>query len=95
MTPEQMPYTMSRETVEDLMDAPDSQLDASMVDKIRTWSDPPTALQILEVVDDCIFGGLASGFVVSLLQVYLEATMAYEGTTLPELVKQATWRNRS
>lgn len=87
--------TMPRETVVELTKLSDSQLDASMFEKIRSWSDPPTALQILEVLDACIFSGLASGFVVKLLQVYLESTMAHEGTTLDKLVEHATWRNQS
>lgn len=76
-----------------LLNAPDSQLDASMFPLIRKWSNPPRAIEILEVVDWCIHSSLASGFVLKILQIQLETTMKQEGVTHEELVKLATWRN--
>ena len=52
---------------EALLKAPDSQLDACMFPLIEKWDDNPTALQILEVLDECIYSALASGFVIVLL----------------------------
>lgn len=75
-----------------LMKAPDSQLDAAMKPKIAAWSDPPTALQILEVLDACIHGSLASGFVVRLLQMMYDDARKTEGKTHEEIAKDATWR---
>ena len=46
---------------EALLKAPDSQLDACMFPLIEKWDDNPTALQILEVLDECIYSALASG----------------------------------
>ena len=75
-----------------LLDAPDTQLDASMVAMVRQWSDPPSALQVLEVLDHCIHGALASGVVIRLLQwCYVERRDA-EGVTHEALVPLATWR---
>jgi hypothetical protein len=75
-----------------LLTAPDSQLDASMVELVKSWSDPPTAIQVLEVVDLCVFGSLASGVLVTLLQYELEDAFKREGTTLKEVLKLAVWR---
>ena len=75
-----------------LLQATDSQLDASLFPLIEKWDDEPTPLQLLEVIDKCIYGSLASGFVVGLLQACYELACADRGTTHDEVVKQATWR---
>jgi len=53
---------------------------------------PPTALQILEVIDMCVAGGLSSGFVIRLLQMLLDAAIKSEETTYDKVVSQAVWR---
>ncbi len=75
-----------------MMSAPDSQMDASMKPLIEKWSDPPTSLQILEVLDKTIFAALASGFVVTLMQMLYEEALQIEGTTHDANVPLATWR---
>lgn len=75
-----------------LLEASDGQLDATMKPLVSAWADPPTALQILEVLDACIHGAMASGFVVSALQVTYDAACRQEGTTHDEVVKRASWR---
>jgi len=85
------PETIIR-IAENLLTAPDSQLDESMKPLIKKWSNPPTALQILEVLDKCIYASLASGFVVTLLQMAYEALCKNENTTHDDVVKLATWR---
>jgi hypothetical protein len=79
--------------VEYLMNAPDTQLDKAMKLLIAKWSDPPTPLQILEVLDHCIYGSLASGFVVTLLQTSYDIVCKKDGVTHEDVVKNATWRN--
>lgn len=77
-----------------LLNAPDSQLDSSMQPLIQKWSEPePLSLEILEVLDHCIHGALASGFVVSLLQGLYDSACKNEKTTHEENLKFATWRN--
>lgn len=79
-----------------LLKAPDSQLDASMFPLIAKWDEPdPTAIQLLEVIDNCIHGGLSSGVVLSILQGYLDQRLKVEAKTLEDLLPLATWRNRS
>jgi len=75
-----------------LLEAPDDQLDKSMLPLIEMWDDEPKAIQILQVLDRCIYSALASGFVVSTLQIMLEAAMKAEQLTLEQLVPLATWR---
>jgi hypothetical protein len=75
-----------------LLEAPEEQLDRSMITLIEQWDEPPRAIQILEVVDMCIYYGLSSDFVVASLQVMLDAAMINEQTTLEQLEQRAVWR---
>ncbi len=72
--------------------APDSQVDESLKTSIKAWKNTPTALEILHTVDLAIHGSLASGFVVSTLQMLLDEQMKKEGITLNDLIPLATWR---
>ena len=85
---------MSDPTIKDiLMQASDSQMDASMKPLIQKWSEPePTPLQVLEVLDHCIFGGLASGFVVTALQSIYDTRCKETGTAHEAVEKLAAWR---
>jgi hypothetical protein len=85
---------MSDDLRELLCQASDRELDASMFPLIRRWSDPPTAIQVLEVLDHCINGSLASGFVVRFLQVTYDIALGREGVTHEEIVRLATWHER-
>lgn len=75
------------------LEAPDNQMDISLRELVEKWDEPPTAIQILEVVDKAIYWGAASGFVVSALQMILDVAIKEENTTLDELVEKAVWRN--
>lgn len=75
-----------------MLEAPDGQLDKSMLPLIENWDDEPKAIQILEVLDKCIHYGLASGFVVSSLQIMLEFAMKDQDVTLEQLEPLAVWR---
>lgn len=76
-----------------LLTAPDTQLDASMKPLIEKWLEPPTPIQILEVLDHCVHGALASGMVITMLQMMYKETCAQANTTHEEIVKSATWRD--
>ena len=78
-----------------LLNSSDRQIDPAMHPLIRKWDEEPTALQILEVLDHCIHGGLASGFTVRALQVFYDLALQREGKTHEEIVPLATWRGRS
>lgn len=77
-----------------LLAASDSELDASMKPLIEKWSSPPTALQVLEVLDACIFASLASNFVVMALTTLYEQCCADEGVRHEAVQKLATWRKK-
>lgn len=77
-----------------LLTAPADQLDASMFPLIEKWDEAPTALQILEVLDNCIYASLASGFVVGLLQNLYEIARDNEDKTREQIEELAVWRQR-
>lgn len=77
-----------------LLQAPDSELDKSMSPLIQKWDDEPTAIQILEVLDQVIYASLGSGFVVMLLQDLYKNALTREGKTHKEMEALATWRNK-
>jgi hypothetical protein len=83
---------MSQELIAELLKAPDSQLDASLKPFIVKWGKPPTALQVLEVLDYCVNGSLASGFVVRVLEMLLSEAIKREDTTYEAVVVQTSWR---
>jgi hypothetical protein len=77
---------------EHLLAAPDSQLDAQMFPLIEKWDEPVKAIQVLEVLDWCIFCSLASGLVVRLLRKLYKEALLRENTTDEEMIKLITWR---
>lgn len=84
---------MNPEVINLLANAPETQLDASMRQLVKGWSSPPKAIEILEVLDKSIFSSLASGFVVTLLQLSYDDACKNENITHDELVKLAVWRD--
>lgn len=78
-----------------LLEFSNRELDASMKPLIQKWSDPPKAIEILKVLDHCINGSLASGFVVAALQASYAAALKAESTTHEALLPLATWRRAS
>lgn len=78
--------------IQTLLKAPDRQLDARMKPLIEKWDKPAKAIQILEVLDHCVNGSLASGVVVRLFEILLGGAIKREETTYEAVVAQATWR---
>lgn len=81
--------------IETLLEAPDSELDACMFPLIEKWNDPPTSLQVLEVLDECVHSALANGFVITLFEALLDKCLAIENKTIDDILPSATWRDRS
>lgn len=78
-----------------LLSAPEGQLDPCLFPKVRAWTEPdPTALEVLEVLDACVNGSLASGFIVAALRAYYSTRVDAEGTTHEKVVQHAVWRER-
>ena len=81
-----------RSIKEKFLTAPDGQLDKCMFPLIEKWDDEPTSIQILEVLDKCIYASLASGFVVGLLQVLYANRLGVEQKVHEDNIPLATWR---
>lgn len=75
-----------------LLQAPDSQLDNSMKELIKKWSEPVSALEVLEVLDKSAYFSLASDFTMQVLHLSLNEALGREQTSLQELTSKATWR---
>lgn len=75
-----------------LQQAPNEQLDACMQPLIAAWDDPPTCLQVLEVLDHCAHSALASDFTMGVLNIMLEMRLNDEQKTMQDITPLATWR---
>lgn len=71
--------------------APESQIDKPLREMIVKWSNEPTAIEILEVLDHAICFSLASDFVVSMLQMVYESKPKEE-KKLAEIYAKEHWR---
>ena len=77
-----------------LLQAPDGQLADSIKPMIQKWDEPePTALQVLEVLDHCVFSALASEFGMKVLNILYEQAIERENTTKAGVAERAVWRN--
>ena len=72
--------------------APSGQIDPSVLPLIAEWDDEPTSLQVLKVIDVCIYGGAASGVAVGLLQGLYSQLCSKENITHEHNVPLAVWR---
>ena len=76
----------------ELLGCSEDQPNPAMKTKMEGWTDDPSSLQILEVLNRCIHASLASGFVVSVLQWMYDSTLKQENKTHEDNVPLATWR---
>lgn len=76
-----------------LLEAPDSQLDSHALPMIQEWNEPPTALQVLKVLDFSVRYAWGSNIVMKLLNFEYRSALTRENTTNEEVVKLATWRD--
>jgi len=60
--------------------------------EILKWSSPPTALNILHTLDVCAYGGLASGFLMRIMNLMLKEAIQQENTTYENVSNSAAWR---
>jgi len=60
---------------------------------IELWDDEPTSLQILKTLDNIVFAGAASEFVVNALDIAMRQAMDREGSTYEQIISQAEWRH--
>ena len=88
---------MAHPIVEMLLQCPaDSRMmEPSLIGDIKKWSDPPKAIEVLETLDKIVHCGLCTPMIHMLYETLLEEQMKSEGTTLAELTKLATWRDKN
>ena len=80
--------------IELLLVAPEDQLDPSMLPLIEKWDRPiPKAVQVLEVLDKCMFCSLCTDFVIGVFQTIYDNALENEKTTHAEIEKLAVWRD--
>lgn len=78
-----------------LLLAPKGHIDPIAMKTIKEWDKTPKAIQILKTLDMCVHSGLASGFVISVLEQMFNKALKKEKTTYEEVVKGAVWRKNS
>lgn len=76
---------LPQELVEGLLDAPDTQIDHSLFEDIKSWDLNPSASDLLAILDKMVYGALASEFSINVFEALLNQAMAEEGITLEEL----------
>ena len=58
-----------------LAEAPDGQMDKSIASKFKAFIDSdvdPTENDIKQIIGECVYAGLASGFVMQTLETFLD-----------------------
>ena len=80
------------ELVRLIQTAPDSQIDAIIIEQVRQWPVPPKAVEILETLDTAVHGGLA----ITMMDLLLQQAAEHEGVELASIyaIADATWRVR-
>jgi hypothetical protein len=73
--------------------APAGICEPSIVERLRRMPFPPRALDLLHVLDDVVYGGLACDRFVEALDAIVHDVAEEEGTTFEELERRATWRD--
>lgn len=73
--------------------APNEQIDTMLKDKIKLWEKIPTAIEILQVLDDAVNYSLASDFSVSILNMALTIALENEQKKIEDILPQAWWRD--
>ena len=75
-----------------LLEAPESEIDPSILGLIEKWDEPATPLQILEALDMSVHYAAASDFAIGVFQVILDQALARENMSYDEVVAKAVWR---
>ena len=75
-----------------LLQAPDGQIAHALFSLIEEWSDPPTALQILKVLDHAVYSGGASTLGMTVLTIEYDSALKRERKSGDDIVNLATWR---
>lgn len=75
------------------LSAPNDQIDDTLKERIREWSDTPKAIEILQVLDYASMYSLGSDFAISVMDVAFKLAMEHEQVDIQILLSQAWWRD--
>lgn len=84
---------MNEDIIKTLLKLSGDALDDKIKVLIRNWNFNPSSLQILEVLDKCVYDSLCNSFCVNVFEILLDNKIKEENTTYDEVVKKAFWRN--
>lgn len=70
----------------------DRDFDPIAKNLVKKWSTPAKSIQVLEVLDICIFSSLTSNFYITILTILYHMCLKNEGVTHSDLQKLAVWR---
>ena len=81
--------------IENFLDAPEGHMDASMKPKFKALAEnlDRKAVDLLRIIDECVYGSLCSDFSVYVLNTTWKAMLEKEGKTQEQGFAEATWRN--
>lgn len=75
-----------------LLEAPEEHLDKSMKPLIEKWSNPPKSLEVLEVLDKCVYWCLASTLSMTVLESMYDGACVVECKAHEDNEPLASWR---
>lgn len=75
------------------LSASNDQIDDTLKERIREWSDTPKAIEILQVLDYASMYSLGSDFAISVMDVAFKLAMEHEQVDIQILLSQAWWRD--
>lgn len=75
------------------LSAPNDQIDDTLKERIREWSDIPKAIEVLQVLDYASMYSLGTDFAISVMDVAFKLAMEHEQVDIQTLLTQAWWRD--
>lgn len=78
---------IEKEFMDLILEAPEGQLDPSLIPYIEAWNSEPSAFDILTLLDKMVYGCLASEFTILLFEELLRQAVTEEDTTIDEIFK--------
>lgn len=81
--------------IENFLEAPEDHMAASMKPKFKALAENPDrkAVDLLRILDECVYGSLCSDFSVYVLHTTWDAMLKQEGKTQEQGFTEAIWRN--
>lgn len=73
--------------------APNEQIDDTLKERIKEWSDVPKAIEILQALDYASMYSLGSEFAISVMDVAFKLAVENEQADMTTLLQQAWWRD--